>query len=156
MTICVECYADYVFIKFLTKCGKKALIHSGGKSRVVFDLVNTYEDSCGLVDEDLGTPDPRIMGRFDQISIIDPTLEVRYHKKRNNSVIIIKPKLEAWILDLCKKEKIDLREYGLPNSFNRLHRVINFRLDKFRKLLNDLDDTESIRRIKSLIPADSY
>ncbi len=63
----------------------------------------------------------------------------RYDKKRNNTVFVLKVKLEDWIIECCKKSKIDITKYGsLPSKPNELHKVINDRLNSYQDLIDVL------------------
>jgi hypothetical protein len=62
-----------------------------------------------------------------------------YDKNHNNTVFVLKVKLEDWILECCKKCKMDITKYGsLPSKPNELHKVINDRLSSYKDLIDAL------------------
>jgi hypothetical protein len=135
----VECAADFALTQILTNIRKEEIIHSGCKSRVIYDLVQKFTDGKGVVDEDLGSSVSSLIQHFQpQKSFSYQQIDVLYHKKRNNYLIILKPYLEAWILRTARLIRVDVGKYGLPNDPKRLHSVINYRLPAFERLLNIL------------------
>lgn len=136
---CVECDADFVLTKVITKVADREIIHSGGKSRVIYDLVNKHSNKKGIIDEDPGGSVPSIINRFKIISENSyHQIDVLYQKSKNNYLIILKPFLEAWILRAAMISEIDVEKYGLPDDATLLHSIINYRLSSFEKLLHDL------------------
>jgi len=73
---------------------------------------------------------------------------------RNNKIILLCPRLEEWIIESTKKAKIHLRDFGLPDDANKLHKILNTKnkdkLNKFRDLVKYLIDKND-RRILELI-----
>ncbi len=61
-----------------------------------------------------------------------------YNNKRNNKLIIVKPKLEDWIIGIAHSKGINLEDYELSNDPDELHKLINFRISKFQELLHKL------------------
>ena len=61
-----------------------------------------------------------------------------YDAKRNNKLIIVKPKLEDWIIGAANSKGINLEDYELSNDPDELHKLINFRISKFQELLHKL------------------
>ena len=57
---------------------------------------------------------------------------------RNNKLVVLKPKLEGWILRAAHDSGLNLHDYGLPTRPSTLHREINGKLDNFSRLLDDL------------------
>jgi len=135
MEIHIECVPDETLV---SKIGfsKRQVKHHAGKSRV-FGTIEKLNDQIALVDEDPGQVKHRYEKRLvfqrkkDGISyFLDPTL--------NNKVIVLKVKLEDWIIASCKKTKINPIAFGLPDKPNELHSVILNRLKSFNKLLDEL------------------
>lgn len=59
------------------------------------------------------------------------------------------PRIEDWIFNLCRVNKIDITKYGLPNYPGRLKRIINNSLPKLSSLIDDLVKTPHIRTLIS-------
>ena len=76
-------------------------------------------------------------------------LKVYQDSPRNNQLIVLCPKLEDWVLRAADEVRLNMSNYGLPNTANRLHRVINIDLRKFERLMADLNAATS-NRLKTL------
>lgn len=152
MNVCVECSADELFIRRLTGYGRRDIIHSGNKPKVVSDLMRYYTGSIGLVDEDPGSTAPPQMRRFNQLN--DYAYEgyrVLYEPKRDNHLFVLNPRLEGWVLRACRLSGTDVSRYGLPNSETRLHRLVNVRTERFGRLLDDLMETHWLNHIRDRV-----
>jgi hypothetical protein len=131
----VECLPDETLAKKLGFV-RKQIIHHSGKSRVFSDI-RKKSKQLAIVDEDPG----QAKNPYENELILKEEAHgVSYFldNKRKNKVFVLKIKLEDWILEACKKEKLKLDEFGLPKKSNDLHEVINNRLIAFEKLLDNL------------------
>ena len=63
----------------------------------------------------------------------------------------MKPYLEAWICQIAKDCGIDLKKYNLPNEPYILHQVINYNLNKFEKMIDDLMNKKNRKGLDLLI-----
>jgi len=77
-----------------------------------------------------------------------------HQKSRNNTLIILCPRLEEWILEAAREANVDLQKYNLPNDPAKLHQQINIQIDKFQRLIERLK-TKSNRLKKLAIGATS-
>lgn len=155
MKICVECNPDYLLTQVLTSDIKKDIIHSGCKSRVIFDLINNFTNSKGIIDEDLGKAFPKNYDRF-KITEKYPLqqLESRNYKKRKNKIIILKPNFEGWVLRASRLASIDVRDYGLPNDESSLRSTINYQLPALQRLIEVLyEKSEHTQFLSKLLRA---
>jgi hypothetical protein len=57
---------------------------------------------------------------------------------RDNRLVVLRPRLEEWILAAANEAGLDVRAYGLPRTPRQLHGAINTNLDKFERLLHVL------------------
>ncbi len=138
--ILVECKPDAVLVKSLAARGRnKDIVHEIKGKFEVCRRLSALEHTVGLVDEDPSARQPVYLSRM---SLTDDFQEhglmVLYHKRRDNRLIILRPKLEDWALKVAKSAKLDVTEYGLPGSPKRMHEHINARLDEFQALVRDL------------------
>ena len=139
MPFLVECKPDRVMIDALTATPKRNIIHAGNKSGVIKRLIKNYENSKGIVDEDPGSPEPKYLQRFKEIEELkDYSIRVLHYASRNNYLIILRPRLEDWILRAAGQSNIDVKKYGLPDDPVILHAEINLHIDKFERLIKDL------------------
>ncbi len=145
----VECIPDELLV---TKLGiaKKAVFHHAGKSRV-FDKLRSGSDQIALVDEDPGSPKS---GYEKNLKFIEESNGIKcFSDNSDNKVYILKGKLEDWIIDVCKQNKIKISSFNLPEKPNDLHDVITQRLRNFDKLISKLlaSKNPAILKLKSLI-----
>ena len=130
----VECKPDELLV---SKLGftKKYVTHHQGKSRV-FQKLSKSESLLAMVDEDPGSSKTSYEK---SLKFIEEKHGIKYFSdKKENKVFILTGKLEDWILNACKLQKIDPIEFGLPANPNKLHDILNHRLDKFEKLTDEL------------------
>lgn len=130
----VECYPDEVLVKTLTGISSKNIKHSGNKSGVFTKLEKTT-GKIGLVDQDPGAAMPRKAANIVWLARPHNIITGDF---RSNTVIVLCPRLEDWIIRICSLYKINPLEFGLPASGRELHKVINGNVDKFGNLLGAL------------------
>ncbi|MDX2245892.1 MAG: hypothetical protein SF052_03890 [Bacteroidia bacterium] len=135
----LECLPDEMVVKTLG-IQKRFITHHQGKSRV-FHKLKTENDQLALVDEDPGT----IPTNYEKSLIfIEEKFGIkRYRDQSGNKVLILKVKLEDWIIALCKEAKVDLKKFNLPDKPDDLHKHINQRLPKFEDLIHYLLKTNN-------------
>jgi len=135
----VECDPDLALVETLATPSRRRNKHAGGKTIVIRNLMRTYENSVGMIDEDPGSIQPNDLQRFTETNRLQrEQIRIRHHNQRNNRLIVLCPKLEEWILGACTEAGIDIRDYNLPNNPNQLHEIINVRINRFRQLVDDL------------------
>lgn len=130
----VECLPDETLIKRLG-FSKKQITHHTGKSRV-FHQLSKSKNIIAMVDEDPGSPKTSHEKALTFITEKDGVMI--YNDQRNNTIIILRVKLEDWLLSVCKTYKEDISKYGLPDRPNDLHDKINQHLPKLEKLIDSL------------------
>ena len=132
--IYVECRPDELLI---SKLGftRKMIVHRPGKSRVFYNL-SKNKGLLAMVDEDPGS----VKTRYEKSLHFKEEFEgIKYfYDKSGNKVFILKGKLEDWIIWVCKQQKVNLKDFGLPNKPNDLHDVINYKLKNFGRLIDAL------------------
>jgi energy-coupling factor transporter ATP-binding protein EcfA2 len=136
----VECMPDEVMVKKLGFT-KKQVRHHSGRSRVFADL-KTRQNEFAMIDEDPGagktTYEKALIFKEEKNGTIYYT-----DNPGNNRILVLKGKLEDWIISACKAQRINIEDFGLPNNANALHDVINNRLSSFEKLLDHLLQNEN-------------
>jgi hypothetical protein len=155
-----ECFSDERLVKALTGLGKDVLRHSFGKPRVCSEL-SKRKDSKGLIDEDKGAAKPPYLAKIAKNSpLIDSAKhnKLRVHKdpKRNNCLIIICPRLEEWILEIARKEKVSPNDFDLPETPGELHKISSKeQRDNFEKFIRKLQaqGSEDLKALQSLLLA---
>lgn len=150
----VECDSDVVLVSELASISRKNIMHAYGKHRVLRRLIYKDTDSIGIVDQDPLRPQPvKFLQRFSRNQYFSAhKLEILRYEKRSNSLIMLYPKLEDWVLEAAKSSGIRLRNYNLPSNPDELHEIINFKLNRFRQLVHDLkQSSERIRILQSYL-----
>lgn len=145
----VECLPDEMLVSKLG-FSRKLITHHQGRSRI-FNALSKVSNQLAMVDED---PDS---GRSDYekaLQLIEKTEFIRHYvDKNNNTVVVLKGKLEDYIINVCRKYQINMEKFGLPDDAKNLHDVINERLQKFRKLTDNLikQNNPEISQLKRLL-----
>ena len=82
-------------------------------------------------------------------------LRLMEHQGHDNRVVIIRPRLEDWLIRAARDAglRLDDRRYALPTNASRLHEEITRDLRKLDRLLGDLLSAHSPRilRLKTLL-----
>ena len=104
----VECRPDEALVKLLG-ISRRMVYHHGGKSRV-FSRLKTVTGEVAMVDEDPGS----IKTEYETgLEFIQESYGIRlYNDERNNKILILKIKLEDWILGACKTSNVDITRFG--------------------------------------------
>ncbi len=148
--IIVECYSDTTLVECLTSVPRQYINHEmRGKSGVCKQLADRV--NCkGLVDEDPNAAEHPYEKQGLLISgYAQYGIKLLQFPSQSNELVVLCPKLEDWVLATAQAAGIDVTRHGLPNDPNKLHRVIDDRLPKFRILLNMLKARKS-QRIEAL------
>lgn len=148
--IYVECKPDFTLVKFITKFPKKEIIHElKGKSEVC-NRLRRQRNCKGLVDEDPLSPQPRYMEKIKlEDDLFQYGLKVFYDEHNKNYLFVLCPKLEDWILKAAQEAGLNVGDYALPKTPEKLHQILNVKLGRFEELLEDLRDSKS-KRLKML------
>lgn len=132
--VLVECLPDKLLISKLGYT-RKMIVHHQGKSRV-FHALSKNKGLLAMVDEDPGS----VITKYEKSLHFKEEFEgIKYYNdKSGNKVFILKDKLENWIILVCKQQKVNLTDFRLPNKPNDLHDVINYKLQAFSRLIDEL------------------
>lgn len=138
--IILECKPDEAFIRALG-FSKKQVIHQPNKGEVINYLRKHNGIFCvGIIDEDPGTTQPKyLLNEFvysEELS--EHNFSVFESKSKSHLVIMIKPRLEDWILDVAQKSHVSPNDFSLPDDPKQLHKVINSQLPKFNQLVSEM------------------
>jgi hypothetical protein len=133
--IVVECDPDEMLAKALG-LGRKEIVHQNNKGEVC-NYMSKMQIPLGIIDEDPGSGQPKFLKQF---QIVEERFNVRklYKANTNQTILVIKPRLEEWITGQCAQSRVNLGDFHLPGNPKRLKEDINLKLDRFRALLNEL------------------
>jgi len=152
--IFVECIPDYTLICKLRSSPSKKVEHSSGKTAVLNKLIRrtgapNYENSIGMIDEDPLSSQPKTIKSFvEKVNIPECEIKILYYEFLNNHVLILRPRLEEWLIASANEAGISMSDYDLPNNAEHLHEIINLNVDKLTLLIDIL--LEKSRRMKEL------
>jgi len=112
-------------------------------------------NAFGLVDEDPGsTPPPKIRRFTQERQFPAYSYRVLYDEQRNNSLFVLYPRLEEWVLNVCRVNAIEVTRFGLPSNSSRLKNIINYRIPQLRSLLEELDNTEHFNSLRTTLTSE--
>jgi len=151
----VECKPEEVLVKSLTSTSRKNIKHAGNKSELLKTLSKHYGNSKAIIDEDPGSIQPPHLQKFkEKQDLTSHKLKILHQKSKNNTIIILRPRLEDWILDASKEANINPQKYNLPKDSAQLHQQINIQIDKFQKLVKDLAKSKRLKELKTHLTRD--
>ncbi|MHA1615882.1 MAG: hypothetical protein ACTSX9_01020 [Candidatus Njordarchaeales archaeon] len=153
--IIVECEPDKKLIETIVEVEKLKtrvdidIIHAGDKPRVLKRTLK-IAGSVGVIDEDLWSAQPSALKKFKEMSE-DNDLMIRIYKGPNGSTLVeLRPRLEEWLLRLCKLFGINPNEYSCPPDLFK--KIVNQKLDNLGKLLDELHrKSQHLKRFHQLM-----
>lgn len=134
--IALECNPDEELVKCLGFT-RKEITHQPNKGQV-FSFLEKNMGALGIVDEDPGANPPGHMVFYKKICDEQHGVEVYIKPLEGTKLVIIKPRLEEWIIKQAKDSKIDPTKYSLPDNGRELHKIINTKLSQFGQLLSSM------------------
>jgi len=151
----VECKPEEALVKSLTSTSRKNIKHAGNKSELLKTLSKHYGNSKAIIDEDPGSTQPPHLQKFkEKQDLTTYKLKILHQKSKNNTLIILRPRLEDWILDASKEANINPQKYNLPKDPTKLHQQINIQIDKFQELIKALTKSKRLRELKTHLTRD--
>ncbi len=136
--IIVECNPDEILVKGLGITAKQ-VAHQDNKGEVC-NYMRKTNTGLALIDEDPDSGQPNYLKEFE---IEEEKYGVRklVHRKEAKTILVLKPRLEEWIIEQCKESGIVPKH--LPNKASELKKVINLRLNFFSDLIQELSKANS-------------
>ena len=144
--IFVECKPDAALARHVTGLRGKNVISEANSKGGVCNKLERGNNHVGLVDEDPGAEPPNYMRPLRLVSSrVDLGLQMYDDTRRNNRIIVLRPRFEEWVLRAASDASLRMGDYGLPNRASSLHRVVNADERKLQRLLDDLSAADSPR-----------
>lgn len=137
--IALECKPDEALAKLLGFT-KKQIYHQPNKGQVIKYLERNPE-AIGIVDEDPGAAWPDYFKKYERT--LDEKHGVEVYTKANTRLVVIKPRLEEWVLKQASASNINPSNFTLPNSGHELHKIINTRIPKFEQMITAMIDSKN-------------
>jgi len=66
-------------------------------------------------------------------------------------VVVLRPRLEEWILRAAQEAQVNLASYNLPASASGLKSEITHSLDRFQRLVAHLQETPRLKSLRELL-----
>jgi len=149
--IVVECNPDEALMKVLGYT-RRMITHQPSKGEVI-NYLKKNPAAIGVVDDDPGSANPTYFNKF--IRETDEKFGIESFKipKLETRLIVIKPRLEEWILKCANELKINLKQHAMPNNGNELHKIINTRIPRFEDMVNEMlaKNSPALMYLKSLL-----
>jgi hypothetical protein len=153
MKVNLECTPDEMLVKCLGVV-RKNIEHHNDKGKVCNHLQkNGISGEIALIDEDPGSGQPKYLR--EKVTSVEEIYSLKIFKdsERNHLIILVRPRLEGWVLQIAKQSKIKPKDFGLPDDDDELHGVILDNLNKFKSLVEKLlsENNESIIYLQTLL-----
>jgi hypothetical protein len=107
LEIVLECKPDETLLKSLGYT-RKMITHQPSKGEVI-NYLKRNPGAIGIVDEDPGSANPTYFSKFQEKADGQFGLECLHIPKDGTRLIVIKPRLEDWIINCAQRSKIDLK-----------------------------------------------
>ena len=95
--------------------------------------------AVGIIDDD--KKKPSYVSKFDDVGTTDH-VTLKKHKDKPHYLIVISKAVEDFILSCANEQKVDLKQYGLPDDMQGLKEVTKTvksnKDSRFKRLFNDL------------------
>lgn len=149
--IVLECNPDEVLVKALGYT-RKMITHQPNRGEVI-NYLKRNPAVIGIIDDDPGSAKPTFFSKFLPETMVKFDIESYCIPKAGTRLIIIKPRLEEWILVQAARSEIDLNHHSLPTNGKELHKIINYRLPRFESMIKEMlgRNNEALLYLKSLI-----
>ena len=109
-------------------------------------LFKIPDDAIGIIDEDPGSSQPSHLKKFRlKQDLSEHGLAMLEENDSGKKLVIIKPRLEEWLLRAGKESAISFKEYNLPETGKDLHKVINTNLERLKLVLKELLEERCVR-----------
>ena len=131
----LECKPDEVVAHTLGRARRDCL-HHNDKGRVC-NALQKRQGCVAMIDEDPMSSQPPYLSRLVTVSD-EHGLRVLSDPARQHRLVIVRPRLEEWLIATAAGSGIQLADYGLSERGNALHRDINSKLAKLEEVLRAL------------------
>lgn len=149
--IFLECNNDELLMKSLG-FSRKQISHQRCKGEVV-KKVSKKSTAIGIIDEDSKDNAPNEMKKYREIQRNGDIKLFQRENDKKKKLVQISPYLEHWLLNRGKMNKINPKNFNLPDNPKKLHTFPNLGRNKnFVKFLKKLIDSDKeIQTLKNWI-----
>ena len=147
--IIVECYNDEALM-YRIGFSRDQVRHESGRSRVLGRVEQAKGRIVGIIDEDPQTGKPSEMKEYELKGSMGSIRLLGRVNDSSKSLIQMSPRLENWLYEIARRNKIHPEDYGL-SSYPEVFHNISGDKDKFRRFLMELnrakdDEIEQFKR----------
>jgi len=152
----VEDVAHRELVLVLTKVsGKQVRFKGMCKTEVLKALKEESEEYIvGVVDEDPDRSRPPLLRNFEEFAN-EECANIRILRLNKAKLIILRPRVEEWILKVARNSGLDVKKYGLHEDAVKLHKHLKPSrqeiLNRFRTFVEDLTDRHELRTLLSFL-----
>jgi hypothetical protein len=156
--IFVECDADTALVNLLVQ-GKTQVKHVSGKPKVCNRMEQS--NSCSaMLDEDPDSAQHPYINKLKssgiRTEISGKGIILLEDRLNSNQLILLRPRLEEWIIESAHAVDIRLSEYSLSDVAKELHTKLtlgqNRNVENFKKLLIELlQKSQRMKKLKELL-----
>ena len=141
--IYIECNPDLELVRITKQIPRSEIIHELKGKYEICKRLKERANNIALLDEDPASNQPLYLNNMLIISLTAANIRLLYDKNKNNYIVLLLPRLEEWVIRATIQSQIDIRKYNLSNSARELHHEINYKIDKFEKLVMKLNEIKS-------------
>jgi len=122
MRVFVECFLDSALARFMG-FPRRQVGHENCKGNVLRSLAKWDGQAVGIVDADTGKlhSNPAEMAKYCGQGGSHGLKFMKYSTDDRKSLILIDPTLENWLFARANACRLQLRDYGLPESPHAMH-----------------------------------
>ncbi|MCU0916529.1 MAG: hypothetical protein MUC88_18480 [Planctomycetes bacterium] len=150
MKIAVECYPDEAVLRALG-VPRRFLLHEPRKGEV-FNWLRKTPAATGMVDEDPDSAQPRDLISYQQVQAGEGLLLLTRQGNSGQRLIVVRPRLEDWLIQRAKICGVDPKRYQLPGTAKELHDIPRYeQKDGFRRFLAELSRDRGMSLLRQWI-----
>ena len=138
--IIVECKPDEKLARAIGFT-RVEVAHQSNKGEVCNHLMRS-EITLALIDEDPNSSQPKHLKSFSLIEERHGVKKLKHHSL-NKTILVLKPRLEEWILSCCLESNLKPETFHLSSNNKRLKDEINNKLVYFENLIAALKDSHN-------------
>lgn len=128
----VEGKTDFAFVRALGISPKNArVLDSKGE---VCNYFAKHSEAIGLVDEDPAETPSKYLQKLKKEELQYNLLLYR-DSKNNNKIIALRPRLEEWLIKICKESELKMSDFKLPEKSKELHDFLPQHPELLEKLI---------------------
>ena len=149
--IYVECKPDALLVGALTNLPKREIVHELKAKYEILGRISRGSHLRAMIDEDPGANQPAYLRRMRVLQDLPESGLRLLGDEASNRVIVLRPRLEEWVIRAARETGLDMDRYGLPSEGRKLHQVINVDLRKFERVIDDLNRSPRLRALAGML-----